>query len=137
MPVRKSFTALKPAVVVEAMRPVKVTADRWAVQEKREALVQRLIHGAKQDEVSEAAASERTTKNKNFEREKFRKQRNRFVEKYSTCTTRSPKSNNRAAASVLAVAPTGQSCSIVMEVLGDEVPVEAVMSAVRGDELFR
>jgi hypothetical protein len=107
------------------------------VQEKREALVQRLIHGAKQDEVSEAAASERTTKNKNFEREKFRKQRNRFVEKYSTCTTRSPKSNNRAAASVLAVAPTGQSCSIVMEVLGDEVPVEAVMSAVRGDELFR
>jgi hypothetical protein len=47
-----------------------------------------------------------------------------------------PWSDNRAAALVLASAPTELSRSILMAVLGDEVPFEAIMSAVHGNGLL-
>jgi hypothetical protein len=58
---------LKPALVVGAKSSGIGASESLTVKELRKALVQKLTHGTKQDEVSEAIVSERTTNNKALE----------------------------------------------------------------------
>ena len=64
----ESVSAFKPALVVEAKCSGIGAFESLTVKGLREALVQKLTHGTKQDEVSEAIVSERTTNNKALER---------------------------------------------------------------------